>query len=342
MVAFRFSAMGDVALTLATFATVINENPELEITIVTRKKFAVFFENYPQIKVFPVDFEGKHKNPVGLFRLFRELKKERFDAVLDLHQNLRTAFLKFCFLLSGNGSYTINKGRTEKKKLVKGKIFHQLKHSCERYLDVFKAAELINENIQIQNHTPFFKPSLKSIKTADSFLAKLNSKKIIGIAPFAQHIGKQWPLEKFQTLISMLNKQFPDFEILVFGGGKKEEQEINSLKGDFTNMVGKFSLEEELAIIKKLDVFISGDTSNMHFAWMSGIPTLSIWGVTHRFAGFGPLFQDEQNIIEASKETLPCRPCSVYGKTDNQECIEKSMGLIESDVVFERVKAILM
>ena len=72
-----------------------------------------------------------------------------------------------------------------------------------------------------------------------------------------------------------------------------------------------------MEIINKCKVFISLDSANMHLASLTSTPVVSIWGPTHPFLGFSPLFNDEF-IVQLNKEELPCRPCSVYGKIRNK------------------------
>ena len=70
---------------------------------------------------------------------------------------------------------------------------------------------------------------------------------------------------------------------------------------------------------------------------------ISIWGPTHHYFGFGPL-NNEHLIIEKSIDDLPCRPCSIYGKTttkSQEECAEKSMSLIKPETVVEKITEVL-
>lgn len=341
---FRFSAMGDVALVLPVVLNVLKQNPSLKITIVTRSKFKIFFENQPNIDVFEADFENSHKGFWGLFRLFIDLKSLSPDFVFDLHQNIRTQILKLFFFFTKTKILDYEKGRSEKKKLTKNRDFVQLRHVTDRYLEVFRKAKLVPEDIQIDNLEQFFKSSDNVAQKVNSWLKKNPEEKIIGIAPFAQHKGKIWPLEKYHQLIKLINDEFPKARILVFGGGNKEKELVDSLKKDsqkIENLISVFSLLEELALIKDLDIMICGDSSNMHFATLSNIPVISIWGSTHTYAGFGALFQPIMNTIEIPKETLSCRPCSVYG---NKPCIRKDYACLEwisPEMVFERVKTII-
>jgi ADP-heptose:LPS heptosyltransferase len=343
IIIFRFSAMGDVALLLPVVLNAIKQKPDLKITIVTRNKFKAFFDGYDNIDVFSADFDHQHKGFWGLFNLFLELKNLSPEYVFDLHQNIRTQVLKFFFFFTNAKVYSFDKGRREKKRLVKNEEFKQLPHVTERYYDVFKTAGLIDQNSRIENLPEFFNIPFETENKIKNWLEQFKTKKLIGIAPFAQHKGKIWPIEKYGALIQLVSNKYPSTEILVFGGGKQEKEIVESLNNRFPqikNLVGIFSLKEELALIKKLDLMICGDSSNMHFATLSNIPVISIWGSTHIYAGFGALFQPHNYTVEISQEELSCRPCSVYG---NKPCIRKDYACLEwisPETVFEKVKTI--
>ena len=100
IIAFRLSAMGDVSLTVPAIKGVIEANPDLEITLVTRKLFAPFFYGIPALRLYFPDLKGRHKGFPGLFNLYADLKKEGpFEAVIDLHGVIRTKIITFLFKL---------------------------------------------------------------------------------------------------------------------------------------------------------------------------------------------------------------------------------------------------
>ena len=85
------------------------------------------------------------------------------------------------------------------------------------------------------------------------------------------------------------------------------------------------------------------DSANMHLAALVGTPVISIWGPTHSFLGFSPL-NNTDNIVEISREILPCRPCSVYGKirTKKQEkCAFLSMDKISVEQVVSKLSEVI-
>ncbi len=324
IVVFRFSAMGDVALVLPALARLIARHPELRITLVTRKKFAVFFKGYSNINVFEADFDGRHKGLPGLLRLFRDLKKLRPDFVADLHQNIRTAVLKTLFGVSGVPCSTINKGRKDKKALTRKdhKIRRSLPHAVDRYLAVFSKARL---NTEEQTQGDYFNHSVYSEEKVQAWLDEtgIGSAPLAGLAPFAQHEAKIWPLVHYKALLIKLLEKYPEHTFLLFGGGDKEKQQLDTLAAlsdRVINLVGRLSLEDELTLISRLKLMICGDSSNMHLAALSGVPVVSIWGATHSDAGFGPVGQPASRMVQVPVEDLPCRPCSVYG---NKPCFRE-------------------
>ena len=122
LLVFRFSAMGDVAMTVPILYSLVKQYPELQITIVSRAAFQPFFEQLPEnISFVAADLYGKHKGIRGLYRLYRELHEMKFDAVADLHNVLRTFFLRWCFRLSGIPVEHFNKDRKAKKALTRQK-----------------------------------------------------------------------------------------------------------------------------------------------------------------------------------------------------------------------------
>src|SRR5678816_1027318 len=139
----RLSSLGDVAMTVPVLQQLLQQHPQVHLTILTQAFLAPLFEPLERTRVYPVHIKGKHKGVSGIFRLFHELKKEtRFDAVTDLHNVLRSRLLGFLFKTAGVPLVRIDKGRKEKKWLTakKNKRFVPLKTTFQRYADVFNVA----------------------------------------------------------------------------------------------------------------------------------------------------------------------------------------------------------
>ena len=339
IIVFRLSAMGDVSLTVPVIRGVLDANPDLEITLVTRKFFAPFFSNIPRIKLVFAELNGRHKGFFGIFRLYSDLKKSgQFEAVIDLHGVIRTKILSLLFKISGIAGFSIDKGRKEKKFLLKSKYIRTLKHTTARYLETFGAAG-IKGSI---GKAPYLNLEEGAVQNAKKFLEKnqVNVRKLkIGLAPFATHQPKIWGMQNFRDLITLINDEY-EAEFFLFGGGKEEIKLLTELKTCSPNIhmaAGELQLSEELALMVTLDLMISMDSSNMHLASLSAIPTISVWGGTHPAFGFYALGQPMEYHLQTPASSLKCRPCSVFG---NKPCIyttPRCMEMVKPTDVFNKL-----
>lgn len=298
----RLSAMGDVAMIVPVLRAFTKYYPKVKLTVLTREFFKPFFRDIENVSVFSADLKGKHKGFFGLFELSKELRTLGIDAVADLHNVLRSQILKL-FLLDLK-VVQLDKGRAEKKALVTGRLFRQLKTTHQRYADVFEKL-----GYPIQMTEPQF-PVRAILNSKTQKLLGTDTKSWIGIAPFAAHKGKMYPLNRMEEVIAILSNTY---KILLFGG-PSEASYLSTLENEqVVNLAGKLSLDEELDVISNLDLMLSMDSGNAHMAAMLGIKVLTLWGVTHPYAGFYPFHQDEDFALLADREKYPKIPTSVYG-----------------------------
>ncbi|WP_349523524.1 glycosyltransferase family 9 protein [Muricauda sp. NFXS6] len=334
----RLSAMGDVAMTVPVICALTDQYPEIQLTVLTKKPFRPIFDGLENVEVKEADVKNRHKGLMGLWRLYKELKPLRFDAVADLHNVLRSRILKKYFALESIPFAQIDKGRKDKKALTrtKNKVFEQLKSTHERYADVFTK---LGFPIDLSNTKP-----LERVQLSEKVLGLVqqDTKKWVGIAPFAAHEGKMYPLESTKEVIKALNNT-DKYKILLFGGGAKEVEVLEGLAKDYQNaecMAGKLSLSEELQLISNLDVMLSMDSGNAHMAANYGIPVLTLWGVTHPYAGFYPFGQPMENALLADREEYPLIPTSVYGNKVPQG-YENAMNTIKPKDILEKLLGVL-
>jgi ADP-heptose:LPS heptosyltransferase len=324
----RLSAMGDVAMVIPVLRALIEQNPQLKITVLTRQFFFPFFRDLPNVSLFSFDAKGKHKGVFGLFKLSKELKALGIDAVADLHNVLRSNILKLFFF--GTPFVQIDKGRTEKKALISGERFQQLKTTHQRYADVF-----IKLGFNVDLSKPSFpKPKKLSSKVSETLGHKTT--KWIGIAPFAAHESKMYPLDLMKEIMESLSK---DYTIILFGGGNKETSILSHFEYEFENVMnisGKFTLDEELDVISNLDIMLSMDSGNAHLAAMLGVKVLTLWGVTHPFAGFAPFNQPDDYALIADKHKFPRIPTSIYGN-NYPKGYENAAGSIFPKTIIDKI-----
>lgn len=334
----RLSAMGDVAMTVPVIKIFSETYPNVKLTVISRKFFQPLFEGIPNLNFLEANVYEKHKGISGLIKLSKEALAMEIDAVADFHNVIRSKVISQYLNLKGLKIAVIDKGRKEKKALTRtnNKIFKPLKTTHERYADVFRKLEF---PINLDKSTPFPKKDInqKLIKIIGS-----KPQKLIGIAPFAAHQGKEYPFQLMKQVFQLLNET-GKYRILLFGGGKKEIKKLETVADEFSTMVnvaGKLDFTEELTLISNLDLMISMDSGNGHLAAIYNVPVLTLWGVTHPFAGFIPFNQPMENQLISNREKFPLIPTSVYGNK-YPEGYEKVMETILPEVVLKKIKEIL-
>jgi ADP-heptose:LPS heptosyltransferase len=303
--------MGDVAMTVPVLRTFVKQYPTVKITVISRPFFKPFFEGIPNLEFFAFDEKQRHKGFAGLLRLYSDVKKLKIDAFADLHNVLRSKIVSLLFALSGKKRATVDKGREGKKELTRAenKIFAQLPTMFERHAKVF---EKLGFPLDISN--PEFPQKAKLSSDILEIIGDQNQK-LIGIAPFAQYNSKVYPQDLMQEVIAKLAEN-KTYTILLFGGGKKEIEILDSFSQSFENVVnvaGKIKFQQELQLISNLDVMLSMDSGNAHIAAMLGVKVITLWGATHPYAGFLPFGQTMENALVSDRNQYPKLPTSVYG-----------------------------
>lgn len=332
VVLVRFSALGDVALTIPAIYDLALSHPDLRVVMVTRSWMACMMVNRPDnLDVVGVDLKNDYKGPRGMSRLVGELTG-RYDvnAFVDLHDVLRTRMMRFFMRLHGVKVSKIDKGRRDKKHLVKvgAEAFgHDLEPTSDRYRDAIGRA-----GFSLGRHFTTLFPGTDHP----------TSTRRIGIAPFAAHVGKIYPTEKLYSVVERLADDHAN-EIYLFGAGEDENAILSRWATRFDNVVNlaaeRHGLAEELKLMGSLDVMVAMDSANMHLAAVAGTPhVISVWGQTHPAAGFIPWHADPDDYVQVE---MSCRPCSVFG---NRPCLHGDypcLNDITARTLYEKIKTIL-
>jgi len=319
----RLSAMGDVAMTVPVINEVLNAYPDIQIDMLTRKSFGSIFPEHPRFKLIFPDLKREHKGLLGLYRLYKMLRISNYDAVADLHDVLRSQVLGFLFGTTGIEVARIDKGRSEKKELTrrKNKILKPLESMHQRYADVFWKLG--------------YQIDLPRKEYSSTFAEKI----IVGIAPFAAHEPKMWPIEQSKQLIACLLLKNID-EIYLYGGGPSETEILNTWASESDKIINTSNWEfnRQIKSMDNLRMMVSMDSANMHLASNAGVPVVSFWGATHPYLGFLGYGQVVQNCVQ--RTDLDCRPCSTFG---NKSCWRGDLACHDVSVeeVLSRIEVLL-
>jgi heptosyltransferase-2 len=307
------SNIGDVILTLPVLDFLRQGFPQAEITVMVGPRPKEIFQDNPSIKRLIVyDKQASLKKKI---KLLCELKKEHFDAVIDLRNSLFGIFLS-------------TKYKTPSFLITPPKI----KHMKDRHL--YRAD---SEKLSGRGNSLIIKP--EDEEYIRKILEKNNIKEkddLVIIAPGARSHIKRWAKEKFVELISLLIKEFKAKIVLV---GDKDDIATNdfitgNLKEPILDLGGKTTLTKLAALLKRSGLVISNDSAVMHLASYLNRPIVAIFGPTNE-AKYGPW---SDNSIAVKKEIF-CRPCEkAQCRFGTLEC----MRLIKVEDVLGQVKKTLV
>lgn len=322
----RFSALGDIALTIPSLYEACRANPGYRFYMLTRKHPSGMFVNPPDnLTVVTVDLDN-YKGVRGMWKLADSLvRRYGISVYVDLHDVARTKMLRLFMRLRGVKVRHIDKGRGEKRALTRqhNKIVVPLKSTVDRYNDTFRRAGI--------NREDRFKGVYGGGRGDETLFAaaslpRKEGERWIAIAPFARHRGKMYPLHHLEKVIAHYDAR-TGIKIFMLGAGTEESAKIQSIADKYSSVVNvaaaNLGMEGEISLLSHCDVMLSMDSANMHIASLVGLRTVSIWGATHPFCGFMGWRQKMEDAVQLE---MTCRPCSVYG---NRPCLRGDYHCLE-------------
>ena len=299
----RFSSIGDIVLTTPVIRCLKQQYPDAEIHYATKKSYQSLLENNPYVdKVFVLE--------KSLNELISQLKSERYDYIIDLHNNLRTTILK---VRLGVKSFSFDKLNFQKWLLVKFKknIMPNV-HIVDRYMKTVESLGVKNDNKGLD----YFIPEQDEMPLDWLPVNFRNGYAVYAIG--GQHETKKLPLPKMIELCKTIK-----LPLVLIGGkedfemGEKLFSEIYSRTSNIEHRTsnifdtcGKCNLNQSASIIKNSSIVYTHDTGMMHVAAALKKKVISIWGNTVPAFGMYP-YQTDFEIIE--HPDLYCRPCSKIG-----------------------------
>ena len=301
----RFSSIGDIVLTSSVVRAVKQQLPNVELHFLTKEQFSGIVSDNPHVdRVFTMK--------KSIDEVVDALKKENYDWVIDLHNNIRTTSLKRKL---GVKSTTFNKLNIRKFFLVKFKINRMPKvHVVERYFDAVKTLGVKNDNLP----GDYFIPE-KDIVDTLSELA-MNPKEYISLAIGAQFKTKQMPVNLLVEIADAATKP-----VVIVGGMMDKNVALEVLSKTtnkhVVNTCGDYNLNQSASIVSQSYKLVTNDTGMMHIAACFDVPIVSVWGNTTPNLGMYPYYPNKPELFSIHQvENLGCRPCSKIGF---QECPKK-------------------
>jgi len=287
----RFSSIGDILLCTPVFRLLKQKFPQAEIHFVTKSAFANLLNGNKNIdQVFA--WENKSERA--------ELYDNQYDAIIDLHSNLRSLLLKLRFWNVPH--LTLKKKNVSKWlfTLTKSNVF-KVSHIVDRYIDTLKYYEIKNDF-----------EGLDFVCESESNNIQNLPKNYICLVLGGTYLTKRIPQEK---IIELVSKSTNHHFVLIGGKGEFElgEQIFKHFPERILNFSGKISIQESAIVLKNSKVVVSGDTGMAHLASALGKPIAMIWGNTDLGYGMGPVNRQNVEIQNFVVDNLSCHPCSKLG-----------------------------
>lgn len=300
----RLATLGNVAMTVPVIASLSRRYPDDRFIVASKKKLSAMFTALPNVEFREVDNHLGWKGVISLWKAWRD----EVDAVIDLQDVLRTRVFDVLMRLSGKRVTRIHYGRWRKHLITFWGIGRkQLPTEFDRYKKTFRRAGLETDDA-------FERLAVKA-EAAKAVRARYGEKegRWIGLAPFAKSRSNMLPYRVTKEIIETLSNE-PDTRIFLFGAGKIECEMLRQWASVFPrteSVAGCLRLEEELELMRQLDVMICMDSANQHLSSLVGLRAISVWCATHPMIGFAGWKQRSEDIIQ--RHDLRCRPCTCHG-----------------------------
>jgi len=304
----RFSSIGDIVLTTPVVRGLKQQVNNAEIHFVTKLKHESIVRSNPYIDKVHVLNENIHE-------LIDSLEGERFDYIIDLHQNFRSNRIKNRLKII---AFSFEKLNLQKFLLIRFKI-NRLpeKHVVDRYLETVTVFDVENDGKGLD----FFIPENEQFDKTK--LPKLFQDDFIAFVIAGTYSTKKLPVSKIIEICNSI-----DYPVILLGGTNEMEASRvvhSETGGNVLDLVGKLSLNQSASLVRDARLVLANDTGLMHIAAAFKKKILSFWGNTVPEFGMYP-YQSHpvSKIIEV--KNLKCRPCSKLGYN---KCPKKHFNCME-------------
>ena len=290
--------IGDVVLA-TPMAEALDQLDNVEVHFLVRKGNESLLENNPFIDRVWIWHKGQNKLR-NLFKLSTEIRKEKFDCIINLQRFASTGFLTW-------RSGALNKIGFQENPFsfcFSLKFKHEVNNGLH---EVNRNLELLREFVP-GDFPPRLFPSVRNFEK----VAEYKSKSYVCVAPSSVWFTKQWPKANFIQLVKELSNNHHVFLL----GAKSDFDLCEEVGGaenlNTTNLSGKLNFLESAALMRDAAMNFVNDSAPLHFASAMNAPTTAFFCSTIPEFGFGPL--SERSRVVESEEHLECRPCGLHGK----------------------------
>ena len=289
----KLSSLGDIAHALPAVRA-LKERTGAEIDWVVQPEYAPLLAACSDVArtiAFP-----RRNFASGFFSFLRELRRERYDVVVDLQGLFKSALAaRLARAPRRVGPAWAREGAPWVYDARPAKTAGPRRHAVEEAMDVVQLvapgdAAAPEPKLDFPEAGPDGDPGPH-----------------VAFAPFSRWATKDWPAEKFAELGRRLAKEM-GCRIRILGG-RENEAAGETLAGQIgegaRNLCGKTDLPGLCSLLKGMDLLVTVDSGPMHWADAMGVPLVAVFGATDP-ARTGP-YRQRAHVV--AKEGLSCRPC---------------------------------
>jgi heptosyltransferase-2 len=331
----RFSSLGDIVLASPLLRVLRAAYPDAQIDFLVKPEYAEIVRHHPAVTSV-LTLAGPSR--AELRDLRARVRMEGYDVILDLHNSLRSRYVRF---LNARRVRAVNKRVARRWMLVnlKRNLYRHAVPVAERYIETAASLGVVPDGRGAEIVTP-----ADVVSRVGAMMSKYRLDRaatVVGFAPSARPATKRWPPERYRDLGIRLAKEH-HARVLVFGGPEETDycgdiaQMINAEMGTGAaeSLAGGLTLLETAAALDHCAVVVTNDTGLMHMAAARNRPVVAIFGSTVKEFGFFP-YGTRSVVLE--RRELSCRPCSHIGL---ERCPEGHFRCMKEIDVAEVVSAV--
>lgn len=314
----KFWGLGSIALTTPALRALKRRFPDAELTFLTFAQNAALCRLIGAIDRVAVYDAGSTRAFLrSAVRLLRLLRRERFDAVLDLE-----FFANFTSLLTGLSGAPRTVGFRSPKVWREAFYTEQVPYTPVHIIDNFLAAAAALGAPADGDHLDAPRAGDVAAAALDRLLPA-DGRPLICVNVNASPLDfkRRWPLGAYRALIQRLLAHDTDSRVVLIGAPEERAYVadlVAALPAEprLLDLSGRLSLEQLVALLERTALFIGNDSGPLHLAAAAGVPTVSFFG-PETPARYGPRGREHAVLYRG----LPCSPClNVINSKDNSFC----------------------
>lgn len=316
--------IGDIVLSTIVLDNLKSHFPFARIDYLTENFARHTLKNNPMVNKV-IGFSKKD----FLLKVVSKIRKEKYDLVIDLWSNPRSAQFTF---LSG-AKYRVGfayRGRKYAYNIL-GTSEKGNHHSAEHNLELLKPLGVKIRSKDIH----YYLGDAEKLFAEDFFTDNsLQNNLVFGIIPSGGWDSKRCDKRKWVEICLAAIEKCKCKILVIWGPGDEGDAEfIKENLHSYCTLAPKSTLEQMAALISKCNLVIANDSGPMHISAALGVPTLGIFGPTNPKA-HGPYSRKSDYVI---KEDLPCIICNKLVCPFEHECMTQ----LDVNLVLQKVNALL-